>query len=100
MQTLIDNTTKRSMYFWSDDEKIDVLTDRVTVGDPLTLTIFDHNSSTCTLIKDVANKTDWNPYRYIYDGGWKNNHPLDDGKTYIWKEEDVEKEIGAGWFEE
>jgi len=97
MQTLIDNTTKRSMYLWSDDEKIDILTDRITVGSPSTNIILDHNSSTCTLEKGVADKTDWHPNRYIYDGGWKNNHPLDDGKTYTWKEEDVEKQIDAGW---
>tara|TARA_B100001113_G_C21042726_1_gene593085 strand:+ start:736 stop:1050 length:315 start_codon:yes stop_codon:yes gene_type:complete len=83
MQTLIRNSNKESLWLWEDSVTVDIGTDKIIVsGDsPPKFLITDLNSSNCTLIKDIASPDEWQSHKYIYDGGWKNNHPSD-GKTY------------------
>lgn len=99
MQTLIFNEGKESVRLFSDSTTVDIDSDRIYIdsGTANEYHICTMNTSNSTLIKDVPEPTEWVAWKYIYDGEWKNNHPLDDGKTYKWKEEDVEKEIGAEW---
>ena len=84
MQTLIFNEDKASVRLFPDSTNIDIGSDRIYI-DPGTANeyhICGMNTENSTLIKDVSEPTEWVAWKYIYDGEWKNNHPLDDGKTY------------------
>lgn len=84
MQTIIFNSDKASVYLFPDSTNVYIDPDRIYInsGTADEYHICGMNSENCTLIKDVSEPTEWVAWKYIYDGEWKNNHPLDDGKTY------------------
>ena len=101
MKTLIDNETKTSVYLWEDSVVVTQDTSSTNIGDPVEYTISDLNSSNSTIVENVPDvPADWFGHKYIFDNGWKNNHPTDDGKTYKWVQPTATSEDLVGWVPE
>lgn len=86
MKTLICSRTKASLFKFEDSETITIGSDSITIGDPITTTLAGLSPGEVSLIENVVDPGDWYGKKYKYvDGNWVNNHPLDDGRTYIWQ---------------
>jgi hypothetical protein len=92
MKTLIENSTKRSIFLWEDSVVVNQDSSTTTIGDPAEYIVHELNSTNSTIIENVPDSpSDWANFKYKYDNGWKNDHPTDDGKTYKWVPEDLSK---------
>jgi len=88
MQTIIEKSTKESLYLFEDSKFLELNENGLHVGEPIEFRDGWINSSTGELITGVTEPTGWYGRRYKYDGGeWINNHPTGDGKTYSWNDE-------------
>jgi hypothetical protein len=72
MKTLVKGGV--SIYIFEDAEVVNIGSDSITVGDPLTLTIADCSSSDTVMHTSVTPPDDWDGCKYLFDGTtWADN---------------------------
>ena len=66
MKTLVKGGV--SIYIFEDAEVVNIGSDSITVGDPLTLTIADCSSSDTVMHTGVTPPDNWDGCKYLFDG--------------------------------
>jgi|TARA_Y100000015_G_scaffold1970_1_gene1943 hypothetical protein len=75
MKTIIKTDTNLSLYIFNDDVVVDIQGSQTSVGDPVTMHVWDCNLSNVTLIENVTPPADWTGHKYFYTAtdGWQSN---------------------------
>ena len=66
MKTLVKGGV--SIYIFENAEVVNIGSNNITVGDPLTLTIADCSSSDTVMHTGVTSTDDWYGCKYLFDG--------------------------------
>ncbi len=80
MKTIVLNSNNVSLYVFEDSEVIAQGETSTAIGDPLSLTICDCNSSNTTVYTGVTKPNDWIGWKYFYTEaeGWVLNPDYQD----------------------
>lgn len=68
MKTIIRNGTNVSLYLFDDATKVVVADTEIIVGNPTQLIIGDCNATNATLYTNVNSPSDWESWKYFFDG--------------------------------
>lgn len=72
MKTIVEIETNESKYLESDETVINMLEDKIEVGNPLIYTVSDLNSENSIVVEGVTAPEDWIGCKYKYiDGAWQ-----------------------------
>ena len=83
MKTIIENSTKVSLYLLEDDVPVTVKSDCIEIGGSEPERIEDPNTiADGAVIENVVNEPNWYARKYLYDSGWSLN------PNYIEKKEE------------
>jgi hypothetical protein len=73
MKTILDSSNV-SKYIVDDAEPVSLETNRIVIGNPVSLYVADMNASNSSLIEGVTPPEDWVGCKYLFDGTtWTQN---------------------------
>jgi hypothetical protein len=66
MQTLVQNNV--SHFIMSDETQVEMLDDRINIGNPLEVVLTTYTVHNTTLYKNVSPPSDWDGLKYLFNG--------------------------------